>query len=275
MPNDGEGSVLDTGNPETSAETPAWNDGLTDYDDLVTAKGWQGPGDVLQSYVNLEKAVGADKVVLPTAESDLTEWDGWSKLGTPDEASGYELGAPEGFEQYDQELSDWFRDAAHGVKMPASMAQSLHDKFVERMGEGYQAQADQVAHQREEWIGELEKKYGTAFDERIAAAESAIDKFGGSELLDVLKGAGINAHPVVIEALSKIGMGLGKGPQFKDAEGSGQFGTTPEMAKEQIAAIRANPGLTDPSHPEHKVLNEKLTRLNELAYGTEVIVNAR
>jgi len=66
-------------------------------------------------------------------------------------------------------------------------------------------------------------------------------------------------------------MALGKGPQFKDAEGSGQFGTTPEMAQEQIAQIRANPALYDESHAEYKLLNEKLTKLNQLAYGEEPV----
>tara|TARA_R110000850_G_scaffold11598_1_gene39686 strand:+ start:340 stop:1152 length:813 start_codon:yes stop_codon:yes gene_type:complete len=268
MPNDVEGSVLDAGNPEDAGTSPAsWNEG---YDDLVTAKGWNGPSDVLESYVNLEKAVGADKVVLPTADTDLREWEGWSKLGTPDEASAYELNAPEGSENYDQGLSDWFREVAYENKMPASMAQAMHDKFVERMGQGQVDQSESIDQQNEQWHSELQSKFGTAFDERVAAANSAVREFGGEELRDVLNQANLGMNPVIINALSKIGVALGKGPQFKDSESAGQFGTTPDMAKEQIATIRSNPGLMDASHPEHKVLNQKLTRLTELAYGTEL-----
>ena len=245
MPNDVEGSVLDAGNPEDAGTSPAsWNEG---YDDLVTAKGWNGPSDVLESYVNLEKAVGADKVVLPTADTDLREWEGWSKLGTPDEASAYELNAPEGSENYDQGLSDWFREVAYENKMPASMAQAMHDKFVERMGQGQADQSELIDQQNEQWHNELQSKFGTAFDERVAAANSAVREFGGEELRDVLNQANLGMNPVIINALSKIG-----------------------IAKEQIATIRSNPGLMDASHPEHKVLNQKLTRLTELAYGTEL-----
>ena len=64
-------------------------------------------------------------------------------------------------------------------------------------------------------------------------------------------------------------MELGSGSQFKDMESSGKFGTTPEMAKEQISKVRANPALYDESHPEYKILNEKLINLHELAYGKE------
>ena len=45
-----EGSV-ETGNPE-------WDTGLDDYRETIDAKGWKSAGDVLQSYQNLEKAVG-------------------------------------------------------------------------------------------------------------------------------------------------------------------------------------------------------------------------
>jgi len=270
MPNDISGSVLDAGNSEGDSDTTpvSWGDG---YNDLVEAKGWESPADVLASYTNLEKAVGADKVVLPLEDQDLREWDGWGKLGTPEEASGYNLAAPEGFEHYDQGLGDWFREAAHENKMPAVMAQSMHDKFVERMGTSYTEQAAETERQNDEWLNEIKTKYGTAFDERVAAANSALREFGGDALRDTLNNAGLGTNPAVIDALSKIGVALGKGPQFKDSESSGQFGTTPEMAKEQIAKIRANPGLMDVSHPEHRVLNDKLTRLTELAFGTDPV----
>ena len=266
-----EGSVL-TGNPEGSVST--WTDGLDDYKETIETKGWQSNADVLKSYVNLEKQVGADKVVLPSVDTDLSEWEGWSKLGTPEKAEDYQLSAPEGFEGYNQDLSDWFREAAHDAKMPASQAQRLHDKFVEhhisQMEEAIKLQTEQS----EKWTSELKKEYGTAFDERVSAARKAIRTFGSDELMQALNQSGLGDHPAFVRAFAKIGMELGTGPQMKDAETSGAFGTTPEMAKEEIAKIRAHEGLLDPSHAEHKVLNEKLTRLNELAHGNEVLFTA-
>ena len=271
MSEEAEGSVL-TGNLD--AGTSNWADGLDEYSDVIQAKGWNSNSDVLKSYVNLEKQVGADKVVLPTADSDLTEWDGWEKLGTPQDAADYNLQAPENFEQYDQGLSDWFREAAHGAKLPGAMAQKLHDSFVERMMSTHTEMMDQTQQQNEAWESELKKEFGTAFDERVSSARSAMREFGTPELQQAIDDAGLGSHPELVRAFSKIGMQLGTGPQFKDSESSGQFGTTPEMALEQIAKIRSNPALLDRSHPEHAVLNEKLTRLNEMAYGVDVVVEA-
>jgi hypothetical protein len=267
MPNEAEGSILETGNPEAPAEN--WAAGLDDYQDTIKAKGWSGPGDVLKSYVNLERQVGADKVVLPTEGSDLSEWEGWSKLGTPEKAEDYELAAPEGYEAYSQDLSDWFRGAAHEMKLPASMAQGLHDRFVEQQMSQIETAQHQAEDQRVEWEGELKKEYGTAFPQRVEAAKRAMREYGSDELQQILNDSGLGSNPHVVRAFVKAGMALGSGPVFKDGETSGQFGTTPDMAKEQIAAIRANPGYFDPTHPEHGALKNKMQRLSELAYGNE------
>jgi hypothetical protein len=270
--NEAEGSVLGTPDADSGGN---WTDGFEDnVKEHMATKGYTDPGQLANAYINLEKAVGADKVVLPSTDSDLSEWDGWSKLGTPEEASGYELAAPEGYDAYDQGLSDWFREAAHSARLPASQAQKLHDSFVERMIGAHEEMGSSAKQQNETWETELRQEYGTAFEERISAARFAVREFGTPELQQAFDDAGLGSNPDLVRAFVKIGIRLGTGPQFKDAEGSGQFGTTPEMAKEQIAAIRSNPGLMDAAHPEYKVLNEKLTRLTELAYGTDVVASS-
>ena len=268
MPNDAEGSILEVGNPDGATD---WTQGLDDYNEVIEAKGWSGTADVLKSYVNLENQVGADKVVLPTEGSDLAEWEGWQKLGTPEKAEDYELAAPEGFEAYNQDLSDWFRTAAHEMKLPASMAQGLHDRFVENMMSQAEAAQVQKIDQQAEWEGELQKEYGTAFPQRVEAAKRALREYGSPELEELLAASGLGSNPHIVRAFVKMGMTLGSGPQFKEGESSGAFGTTPEMAAEQMAAIRANPAFWDETHPENKPLKDKMQRLAELAHGTEAV----
>ena len=271
MPNETEGSAIlteDAGNPEVAAD---WTQGLDDYHEVIEAKGWKGADDVLKSYVNLEKQVGADKVVLPADGSNLSEWEGWQKLGTPENAEDYQLAAPDGFEAYNQDLSDWFRGAAHEMKVPAAMAQGLHDRFVEQQMSNMQAAQSQAADQQAEWEGELQREYGSAFSQRVEAAQRALREYGSDELRQVLSDSGLGSNPHIVRAFAKIGMGLGSGPQFKEGESAGQFGTTPDMAKEQMAQIRAHPGYWDNSHPEHKPLVAKMAKLAELAHGTDVV----
>jgi len=269
MSNEAEGSILETGNPEAPAEN--WAAGLDEYQDTIAAKGWSGPGDVLKSYVNLERQVGADKVVLPAEGSDLAEWEGWSKLGTPEKAEDYQLAAPEGFENYSQDLSDWFRNAAHEMKLPAATAQGLHDRFVEQQMAQIETAQNQRVDQQAEWEGELKKEYGNAFPQRVEAAKRAVREYGSPELEQLLADTGLGSNPHVVRAFVKAGIALGSGPILKDGETSGQFGTTPDMAKEQMAQLRANPAFWDNTHPEHKALKEKDNRLAALAHGNDLV----
>ena len=272
-----EGSVLATGNPvETQGEeeaaavaatseltSPEWVS--DEYRSFVDNKGWKSADDALKSYVNLERQIGQDRVALPSEGDDVANWEGWSRLGTPETADGYELNVPQGYEEYSSDLSDWFRQEAHAAKLPAHMAQRLHDAYVQRMMDG---QSDAVLDQQrqfEDWGNEMKKEYGTAYDEKVGMARRAVRAFGSDQLSDLLNETGLGNHPEMIRAFAKIGAELSTSNQFKDAEEAGSFGMTPEDARAEIARIRSHPGLMDKGDPENRVLNERLTQLYELA----------
>jgi hypothetical protein len=275
-------SLVDTPDaPDAAAAAAApdagiWTAGL---DEETVAhlgnKGYDGLPAFAKGYMDLEKAVGADKIVKPAADSNLLEWDGWSELGTPDEASGYEMAAPEGFEQYDQALANDMRSLFHKARLTPQQAAVIHDGYVERMGNAFAESATEKQVRQDTEVGELKKELGSAFEERVVGAKSVVTEYGGDDVKTVLRDAGLDSNPALVRMFSQIRMALGVGPQFKDGEQSGRFGTTPEMAQEEIAKIRANPALMDKRHAEHKVLNDRLTQLNQLAHGTEVILTTR
>ena len=233
---------------------------------LVENKGWKTSDDVVKSYVNLERQIGTDRIPLPVEGQDISQWEGWDKLGAPETAEGYELAVPQGYENYNQDMSAWFREKAHEAKVPAHMAQRLHDAFVERaIGQEKDMALDQ---QRafEEWGNELKKEYGNSFDEKVGLARRAVRAFGSDTLVDLLNESGLGNHPEMVRAFAKVGAELSSGQQFKDAEVSGSFGMTPEDARAEISRIRANPALMDKTSPENKVLNDRLTQLYEFAH---------
>jgi hypothetical protein len=269
-----EAGSADAGNPDAGQGNPVpenndaaaapqnWAD--AQYDEVIAAKGWDGADDVLQSYANLESMVGADKVVLPAADTSILDWEGWGALGVPDDAADYKLAAPDGMANYDENLSNDMRSIFHEAKLTPEQAQFVHDKYVERFGNQVDMNSAAQTQQLESWDKELHQEYGVAFDERIAAARMAVREFGGQELADFMDETGMGSHPLVVRTFVKAGMALGQHGQFKEGS-SNSFGVTPADAKAQIAALRANPALMDSKHPEHKVMNEKLTSLYELA----------
>jgi plasmid replication initiation protein len=274
-----EGSVLagnpveEQGNVEESA--PATSE-LTasewvsdEYKSFADNKGWKNSDDVLKSYVNLEKQIGQDRVALPNEGDDVAEWEGWSKLGTPETADGYELNVPQGYEEYSSDLSDWFRQEAHAAKVPASMAQRLHDAYVQRMMDGQSNSVLDQQRQFEDWGNEIKKEYGTAYDEKVGMARRAVRAFGSDNLSNMLNDTGLGNHPEMIRAFAKIGAELSTSRQFKDSEEAGSFSMTPENARAEIARIRSHSGLTNKGDPEHRVLNDRLTQLYEIAHPAD------
>ncbi len=90
------------------AEVPGDDGGLDAHlGQLVAQKGWRSAKDVLTSYQNLERLVGADKLALPARDAGPEAWAPvWEKLGRPTDATGYSFAAPhEG--AYDQDAADW------------------------------------------------------------------------------------------------------------------------------------------------------------------------
>lgn len=274
-----EGSVLagnpveEQGNVEESVSatseltTSEWVS--DEYKSFADNKGWKNSDDVLKSYVNLEKQIGQDRVALPNEGDDVAEWEGWSKLGTPETADGYELNVPQGYEEYSSDLSDWFRQEAHAAKVPASMAQRLHDAYVQRMMDGQSNSVLDQQRQFEDWGNEIKKEYGTAYDEKVGMARRAVRAFGSDNLSDMLNDTGLGNHPEMIRAFAKIGAELSTSRQFKDAEEAGSFSMTPENARAEIARIRSHPGLTNKGDPENRVLNDRLTQLYEIAHPAD------
>lgn len=263
--------------PAPDADAGIWTAGL---DDEVVAhlsnKGYADLPAFAKGYMNLESAVGADKIVAPKADGDILEWDGWQKLGTPEDAADYAMAAPEGFEQYDQTLADDMRSLFHKARLTPQQAAVIHDGYVERMGNNFAESATETANRQEQEVATLRTELGTAFDQRVVGAKSVVTEYGGDEVQQVLRDSGLDSNPALVRMFSKLRIALGdNSPQFKDGEESGKFGTTPEMAQDEIAKLRAHPGIHDKTHPENKVLNDKLTRLNQMAYGTEVLFTTK
>lgn len=264
--------TIDTANPGTDngGTTPAagadaatatpWYD--TSYGPLVETKGWKSANDALQSYANLEKTLGADKIALPGKDAKPEDWDAvWNKLGRPEKPDGYAFQAPENLPGYDQGFADWFRDTAHKAGLNGNQAAALHDAFVafseQEMAAREEANREGEAKLRQEW--------GRAFDQKVALAKRATQAFGGDvEILDKLEGA--LGYDGVVKMFSAIGEAMGE-DAIKGGGGSG-FAMTPDAAKAEIAKIQGDSKSPyyDKMHPEHKLLVEKMERLHRVAY---------
>jgi hypothetical protein len=233
-----------TGNPAGSP-APQWYDALPeDTRGLIQNKGWKDPVDVINSYSNLEKLLGADKagrgLVLPKDDADAGEWGKvYDRLGRPTSPDGYKLPVPEG------DTGEFAKVAAgkfHELGLTAKQAEALAGWYNEQSAGIVQQSAAQLAQQSEADMASLEQEWGQSYDANIEASRRAVREFGFNEQeLDAIERGLGTAN--MMKKFADIGKRLGES-QFVEGKNNGNFGMSPEAARVRISQLKQDPEWT-------------------------------
>lgn len=206
----------------------------------IQTKGWQSPADVIQSYTNLEKLLGADKagrgVVLPKEDADASEWNQvYDKLGRPKSPADYKLPVPEG------ETGEFAQVAAgkfHELGLTAKQAQGLAEWYNAQAQEMQSSQFNQLAQNSEQEMASLQQEWGKEYDANIEAARRATRQFGlEAPTLEKIENA--IGTKEMLQLFAKIGKGVGE-DSFVDGSRSTGFGMSPEAARVRIGQLKGD-----------------------------------
>jgi hypothetical protein len=207
---------------------------------FVQTKGWQSPDDVVQSYTNLEKLLGADKagrgVIMPKEDAAPEEWGKfYDRLGRPASPEEYKLPVPQGDTgQFAKVAANKF----HELGITAKQAQSLAEWWNSQSQEMQTSQMNQQAQNSEMEMQVLQSEWGKEFDANIEAARRATRQFGVEEgVLEKIEGA-IGTREM-LKLFANIGKGMGE-DSFVDSTKSAGFGISPEAARVRISQLKAD-----------------------------------
>lgn len=145
--------------------------------EFVGKKGWKDASSLVNSYRELEKMIGGEKIPVPKDANDKAAWDVVLKrLGRPDAADGYGISKREGA---DPEFAKFAEGMFHEIGLPVHMAQAIADKFAEY---GSKAQAAQEERFSQSVAADLEHLksmdgWGPAYEAKSAAVHAALDAF--------------------------------------------------------------------------------------------------
>lgn len=246
------GTQAETGQAQAPVAEVKAVEGLPDWakdfspaaQNVIAAKKWEKPEQAVESYANLEKLLGGDKIALPK-DADDPAWSGvWKKLGALDKPEEYAglvkpvEGAPE--------LDEGFVGAMSTLAQKANLTPAQWKTMVE----GYQALSAAAASEEggaeaeaqaalERDVTALRAKLGKDYDAYIADAQRAglavkmtpeesaamVEAFGFARATEIMNGLGSKFG-------KEAGFIEGKGPQ-------GQM--TPEMARARISELGNDP----------------------------------
>ena len=240
-----------TENTETSGEETTLNEAEANWKDALPEDVKQDPSmqaiqtvdNLAKSYVNAQKMIGADKIIVPNKYAEANEWqDVFTKLGLPESPDKYEI-AVNG-KEVDKEFFDNFKQAAHGAGVLPTQAQKLFDWDNEASEKNVQDQTNQKQATEQQAVDSLKSEWGSAYDSKLKAAQAGVAHYGNEELIDYLEETGLGNNPNLIKTFAKIGETLSE-DAFKDG-GQTNFGMTPQDAQTQINSVMA-----DKKHPYH------------------------
>lgn len=211
--------------------------------------------DLVKSYEHAQSLVGKKVEDLDPEQLKAIS----AKLGVPDSPDGYDLGkdAPE------TEMTDWFKKTAVDAKIPKTAAEQLFNKYIEFEQEQIQKNEVAAQVQNEQWVADIKKEFGPAFEERLGIANRAIQEFGGEEFGQVLIDAGLGNHPVVIKALANAGKQFQEGSYKGQSTPSGPM--TPTEAATKIATLMSDPDIkkhySNPNSPRYIEVRKQIADL--------------
>ncbi len=226
-------------------------------------------GNLMKSYVNAQKMVGADKTIIPGENSSEQDWADFFNKVRPADLEKYEVKAnlPEGHE-VDKDMVDAYKEQAHKSGMLPKQAQNLLDWFNTRTIEAVEANKAQMQEEYDSELNALKKEWGEGFDKQSSLANNALKHFVEGNLLAEFHDAGLSDNVTMLKVFNKIGAELLGEDSFK-AEAKGSFGMTPEQANEKIGNHMSDPAgaYLNADHADHARVVEEVRKLSEVAYG--------
>jgi|TARA_R110000803_G_scaffold49990_5_gene103900 hypothetical protein len=276
------GSV-ETGNPveadapaeATSATSTPWIDGVTSPDtrSWAESKGLQNGtiDNVLGSYHNLEKLMGADKAgrTVTMLGDDATPEqrnEFYGKLGRPDNVDGYTFKLAEGA---DTARLDAMRNKAHDLGITDSQFSGLAEADIDYLSTINQTNIDEAAISKAEAELQLKKEWGAAYELKVAGIEVAAQKLGFND--DQLSGLHKAMGPVeAMKFVDSLNTKMGD-HKFESGDLVNSNHKTPAQAETEMQELSMNREFMDAwldrGHPGHKAAVEKKSTLARLASG--------
>lgn len=261
---------------QTTTSQASWRDSLPD--DIKSAPSlskFETIEGLAKSYTNLEKMLGADKVVVPKDGDEEGAQRFFKAAGWPDKPEEYGFKAPEKVPDgmvYNPELDTKIAGLFHGAKLTKAQAAAVREGLMEVVASGASesmeaSKAAQAANEAALMQAEqsLKQEWGPAYDTRAKVAGAAINKFAPPEAIAVMEANGLANNPAIVRMFYDIGTKLSG---EKELIGSDEQSMTLSDLDSSIADFREKHGaaLLDRSHADHKVRVAEYTKLFERRY---------
>jgi|TARA_R100000329_G_scaffold65947_1_gene58197 hypothetical protein len=161
-------------------------------------------GNLGLSFVNAQRLIGADKIPLPKnpTEDDLNNI--YTKLGKPEQPSGYEIKADG--QILTEEDVNTYTDIAHKLGLSKTQANGILDYYRSSIQQTTEAMSKDSQQQRQQIEQSLKAEWGADYDAKVSQANRAVSDIAGEDLLEMVleDGTKVGNHPAFIKAFANF-----------------------------------------------------------------------
>jgi hypothetical protein len=230
-----------------------WPEGVEDsIKEEAVLKAYVNPEDgefnipnVIKSLVHAKRAVGHDKVSIPTDESTDDEWSSFHEkvFGTPEDFENYNVEVSED-SVLDETVLNTLAEEMHALRIPEGAATEIISLLDDKLQELIATSDEEDFNDTQAGINELKEEWGDGFNRNLGFAQKVVTTFGDEDLGTYLKESGLGNDPEIIRLLSNIGSKLYTEDALVGVARQEGFNITPEEAAARIAKVQE-----DPNHP--------------------------
>lgn len=232
-------------------------------------------GTLAKNYVNAQRMIGADKVALLGKYATPEEYDQfYSKIGRPDAPTDYKYEIDEGTDVSDDTVT-WASNVFHKAGLTPRQANIVMEEYL-KAGQGESAafsppSEQQVVALRNQTIENLQREWGSDYEDNLAVANAVITEFGTEELREATMpdGTTLGDNPDFIRLLNNVGSFIRSRVSEDTLEGSKLVGgLSASDARDKLREIKApDSPFWSAKHPEHQWYVDEAMRYQEIIDG--------
>lgn len=214
-----------------------------------------GLSKLIESYGNLEKLLGHEKIPVPKGEDDTEGWNRYAKaFGIPDKAEGYGLPDAQLPESMQGQALDknQFAELAHAHKLTPAQTKGLWESYTQLNVEAFNKALQGQETKMEETISRLKGEWGDTYDTNVELGQMVINKFSDDQEMNDFITATLAADPRGAKFLAKLGNEFAENKIGTfDVK---RFSLAPEQAEDEIQKITMDPNhpYNNPSAPDNE-----------------------
>lgn len=236
----------------------------------------------LDGHRGAEKLLGGEKLPVPNLadENERAQWPGWKKLGTPDDAKGYQFKRPEMPKgpdgqplPYDEAAENSFRELAAKLRMPQYMFDAIMTDEVGRRLGAITGAGTQMAAEKTRIETALRKDLGAGYDTSMKQANAALVHMAKVSGVDPGKLADMASHEFGSEETARLFLKIASmlGDDTLQGGKDSGFATGPAAARAELERLDTDTGFQtaykDKDHPDHQKAIERRLNLLRIANG--------